>query len=192
MKYFLLKIVKLGMNRNLVLLTFLLSMCFFVVAVKALPITTQKIAANNISTTTAPSNVWECKTTADCTFHGHCDADKKFCICDSGYVNYNCSYKQKKQLSAFLLHTIFLGLIGAGEFYVENYYLGAIQAGLFVFGVPAVSFFAKSKKETWYEMSSGIIGVLMLLGSASSWIADMFDFGRNEIYDGNGQPLDPW
>merc|ERR1719245_2696397 len=43
-----------------------------------------------------------------------------------------CNYKQKSQLTAFLLQW-FLGTVGAGRFYIEDYLLGGCQAGLIGF-----------------------------------------------------------
>ena len=87
--------------------------------------------------------------TIGCSIYGNCgynltkyynpneseENKKAKCICNIGYSSYDvdvgygtttkCCYKQKSQLTAFLLE-VFIGF-GAGNFYLGNYYMGVIR-----------------------------------------------------------------
>eukprot|EP01084_Bolivina_argentea_P317248 550037_1 len=74
----------------------------------------------------------------DCNGHGICVYSSiSFCLCDSGYTTHNppgnteCNYKQKSQMTAFLLSLI-LGGFGAGRFYVGDYSLGVAKLLVFI------------------------------------------------------------
>eukprot|EP01084_Bolivina_argentea_P201888 345020_1 len=78
-----------------------------------------------------------CDEEVHCDGHGICivdeDLDLNRCHCDEGYITtggeyaeIQCDYKQKDQLTAFLLH-FFLGQFGAGRFYVGDIGYGVDQ-----------------------------------------------------------------
>jgi TM2 domain len=176
------------MKRNLVILS--LGICLFASGSHAAPF-------NETEATNIPSPVsgslsvaFECKSDADCTYHGRCDIPSGNCVCNSGYTEVDCSYKEKKQIAAFLLH-LFLGFgFGAGHFYAGNDGVGAGELVLF-WG--SIFTFAAG----WVSRSSvgnvaAAIGIAGFIGSIAWWIAETARFGQNEIKDGNGKSLKEW
>ncbi|MES2503319.1 MAG: NINE protein [Myxococcota bacterium] len=131
-----------------------------------------------------------CLSTNECDGQAFCNPDGK-CQCLDGWSDLPkaaCSYKEKSQAPAFILQALF-GLLGAGEFYVNNNGQGAGQLILTV-AVAIASGLNKAK-----EGKNGLLlgaHATLSLGAACWWLADLIRFGRNEVTDGNGYPLRGW
>ena len=148
--------------------------------------------------------------TSTCPLPNTC-LTNKICKCQPGFANYStdpnstiiCSYKMKKQLTAFLLQ--FLVCNGAGHFYVGNikYAVPQLLLSLLLCCFPCISaclgmgFNLKSKSEN-AEPRSGMALVLLALYCITAcvllawWLADAIIFGMNKYTDSNGIPLESW
>lgn len=137
------------------------------------------LALVSIQALGSPSN---CTSFADCNNEGFCDTSTGVCKCDDHYINSHdgtqCTYKQKQQLTAFLLH-FFLGYFGAGEFYVGNNGLAAGQLVLST-GSGILLGIAKGTKGKC-SVATGILGGIGGLASMIWWIADDVLFGKNSV-----------
>lgn len=146
---------------------------------------------------TAMADANNCSTVTDgsaCSYSGVCNTNTGICHCDDGYITTNnidqCNYKQKKQLAAFLLQ-VFLGYAGAGEFYADNNGMGGGQIALLL-GSPTLLAIGRCYKDKAAGTTAIVVGAVGLLGVVGWWIADMVRFGKNNVKDGNGQPLKEW
>ena len=130
------------------------------------------------------------------------------CTCVTGYVNgfeYNknlddknyCDYKQKKQLTAFLLE-LFVGF-GAGHFYRGNYLMASLKLVAFLFGIYIICLFPLTAK--WISDCCDcdclvvIVSILFYFaacGLATWFIFDLVYFGKNKYKDKNDVPLLKW
>ena len=134
--------------------------------------------------------------------------DNTHCICITGYVNgyeYNknldnssyCDYKQKKQLTAFLLE-LFVGF-GAGHFYRGNYLMASLKLVAFLIGIYIICLFPLTAK--WISdccdcdclvVVVSIFFYLAACGLATWFIFDLVYFGKNKYKDKNDVPLLHW
>ena len=128
------------------------------------------------------------------------DPNLYFCECFRGYTNdpdkneIGCTYKQKRQLKAFLFE-LFL-CYGAGHFYIHNYKLAIPKLVVFAFFYClfiALRIITKAKEENRLAnliicISAGISFVGMLIWQ----IIDLINFGKNKYKDGNNIPLVEW
>ena len=140
-----------------------------------------------------------CLTDADCSGHGTCTVATGICKCDAGFITPKasgagqCSYEQKAQLTAFLLH-FFLGEFGTGEFYAGNNGWGggqlAITLGWVASLITGWSLAACGVPVVPYILY--IVGAAGFLAEFGWWLADDVLFGTNQRPDGNGEPLKPW
>lgn len=172
------------MSKNLFFVIFGLYVCVFSLTISAAPVAgeTTTAAAEEIAVSSVA-----CEVPGDCSYHGICDVERGVCVCNSGYAEADCSYKEKKQLAAFLLH-IFLGMeFGAGHFYAGNDGMGAGELVLFW-----ASAILTGCGVSYEKSPAALVGALGLLGSFGWWIADAVRFGQNKIDDGNGKPLEDW
>lgn len=136
-----------------------------------------------------------CTLDSECGDYGRCHNNK--CKCDSGYYTQNsnnpCGYKQKKQLTAFLLQ-FFIGYLGAGHFYVGEIGLGVGEILLCI--VPAIFicciFCAASGEKPCIVIFLGIVMILAEIGTLAWWIYNTVQFGENKFNDSNGVPLQEW
>jgi len=86
------------------------------------------VQAQNCTNTTVAENV--------CGMRGDCKLSRNgwesFGDCDSGYASVDgaCNYKQKSQLTAFLV-SFFVGWTGADWFYLSDGTAGYVVAGVF-------------------------------------------------------------
>lgn len=126
--------------------------------------------------------------------------DDKECVCFEEYgtiqnnFNYECNYKKKSQLKAFLLE-LFLSN-GAGHFYLENYYLAIPKLLVWVF---SYYFFivlritcksAEDNKKTSLIIAS--LALFFCLGMLSWQILDVVLFALNKYTDCNGIDMSSW
>ncbi len=137
--------------------------------------------------------------------------DNSTCKCAVGTANFPstytgsyCLYKQKNQLTAFLLQ--FFIFNGAGQFYVGNinYAVPQLIICLLSCCLPCISFCLgmglnfKSKDSTSEESRSTLGMILICLNCALGccifawWLADAIIFGTNKYLDSNGVPLNSW
>jgi uncharacterized membrane protein (Fun14 family) len=134
--------------------------------------------------------------------------DFSHCTCVTGYVNgfeYNknlddknyCDYKQKKQLTAFLLE-LFVGF-GAGHFYRGNYLMASLKLVAFLIGIYIICLFPLTAK--WISDCCDcdclvvIVSILFYFaacGLATWFIFDLVYFGKNKYKDKNDVPLLKW
>ena len=138
--------------------------------------------------------------TAPVCEHGYVDRRDK-CVCLEDFITWpedsttQCNYEQHKQLTAFLL-ALFLGVYGAGRFYIGDITAGVLKLllGLFascVFPCVAVCCCRASDNSVLIVMKFVIIGLLSL-GVSVWWIIDLVLFGTNELSDDAGAQLAPW
>lgn len=111
--------------------------------------------------------------------------------------NVNCTYQQKRQMSAFLLEFFFP--FGAGHFYSQRSLPGALKLVLFMFYCIGFCVFnsIKTPGEALFDMSvrMKMVGVCVscLCCGLFIWqIADLISFGANSYRDGEGVPLASW
>jgi TM2 domain-containing membrane protein YozV len=139
-----------------------------------------------------------CVDNSACNYDGTCTKDGS-CKCNSGYAthepddNTQCNYKQKKQLTAFLLQ-IFLGYYGAGHFYIGRIGLAIGElllsfGGCFIGCLLVPCFMANAEGAT---LIAGVINFLTATASFGWWLANTIIFGLNNFKDGNGVPLQSW
>ena len=134
--------------------------------------------------------------------------DLTHCVCVTGYVSgfyYNknlnnstyCDYKQKKQLTSFLLE-LFVGF-GAGHFYRGNYLMASLKLIAFLFGIYIICLFPLTAK--WISdccdcdclvVLVSIFFYLAACGLATWFIFDLIYFGKNKYKDKNDVPLLHW
>ena len=137
----------------------------------------------------------------DCNGHGFCfddfksDAFRSGCHCFDGFATFHpriagtqCNYARKNQSTAFLL-SLFLGVFGAGRFYVGRWLtatmkcIGALaisagcSAGCYAMALP--------------EMSAAVV-CCYVITVVVWWIVDIILFACNAVSDGNGVQLAPW
>ncbi len=141
-----------------------------------------------------------CNSTVDCYSNGVCDPQANVCVCNSGYTTSNCSYKQKKQLTAFLLQ-LFLGKFGAGHFYLGNINLavGQLVLSLSTCILPCIlMLLIKCMMDNNSDNSCGVMtaGVaqcltaIITLAIIGWWIAELILIGTGTRTDGNGMPME--
>lgn len=136
------------------------------------------------------------------TCPGNCTS-KNVCECPSGYVNYPrdkdnlCSYKQKKQLTAFLLE-LFLPF-GVGHLYIGRVFFGITKMIIVTAPVTICTFtflgiLISDKFLSGGNSSMLTVGsVLIFLIVGGIWfISDAAMFILNRYPDGHGIPLKPW
>ena len=165
-----------------------------------------------------PNNGTECSEVTTCSGRGQCQTDdaEEVCLCDDGYTTYPepqdptsinatfCSYKQKEQLTGFLL-TFFLGGAGAGRFYIENWLLAGLKLG-FCVGFPCIICclvcccgIGAGLKDNFdgggegFLAATGFMGCCCIciytLGVFAWCLADIILFGIGDVQDGNGVDL---
>jgi TM2 domain-containing membrane protein YozV len=140
----------------------------------------------------------------------HCkDEDFEHCMCKPGYVTedlYNdkytdesprCNYKQKKQLTSFLLE-LFVGF-GAGHFYRGKYLMASLKLVAFLFGIYIICLFPITAKCISDCCDSDCLVVLVSIffylaacGLATWFIFDLVYFGKNKYKDKHDVPLKHW
>ena len=150
-----------------------------------------QISHNSLATT----NYLSCTDNDRCNYHGVCKVNNTICHCYDGYVTYNsddgtqCNYKQKEQLTAFLLQ-FFLGTFGAGHFYIGWIAYGVGEIVL-TFGICFVGCFFLAI----FGLESGpfitLINYFLRLGIFGWWLANTIIFGLNNFNDSNGVSLKP-
>ena len=124
----------------------------------------------------------------DCNNNGKClpprngDNVSRGCLCSNSYEthkpkdNTQCNYRRKDQLTAFLLH-LFLGEVGAGHFYTENYDLAISTIVLLVVGALTAAF---------------VVGIPMLIAVCGFWLHGVIVYAANSLKDGEGVSLASW
>lgn len=126
------------------------------------------------------------------------------CRCKKGYAsvpeltnNISCSYKQKKQLTTFLLEMF---IMGAGHIYRGSIILGVMKL-LFIVLFPCMllclvflGILVESdiKSQTCFLISSIAISIFYILTVIIWYMYDLISIGRNTYTDGNGVPLENW
>jgi TM2 domain-containing membrane protein YozV len=140
----------------------------------------------------------------------HCkEGSYSQCMCKPGYVtedlyknNYNnetqrCNYKQKKQLTSFLLE-LFVGF-GAGHFYRGKYLMASLKLVAFLFGIYIICLFPITAKCISDCCDSDCLVVLVSIffylaacGLATWFIFDLVYFGKNKYKDKHDIPLQHW
>lgn len=139
----------------------------------------------------------------DCSGNGICQIEE--CICFPGYISLpnmdaKCSYQEKSQTISFCLTLIFLGLFGAGRFYLCNWDWVAIQLSLFsslilmacisCCGSCCYILYNKDndeeKIENCIDNTSNFVklfNLLIIIAWVLIWIIDTFKAGYNMIPD---------
>eukprot|EP01084_Bolivina_argentea_P053476 98185_1 len=137
-----------------------------------------------------------------CNTHGICVSNhpEVGCQCDYGYTTFNsqdstmCNYKQKSQLTAFLL-SVFLGGVGAGRFYVGDIGSGVVLLSLIIvgccYGCFAIVQTSDNDLYSYLIVGEGVIPACLCANVL--WVViDSVLFAVNKIPDENGVQLAPW
>lgn len=161
-----------------------LGISLFAFTAQAVPVNPAEISGNTADVSASAASA--CTSDANCNYNGMCDTVTGKCFCSSGYTEADCSYKEKQQTAAFFLQTVF-GLVGAGDFYTGNDGIGAGKVVLCSVSSILAGAARADKKSVAY-----IIGSLGVSASLVWWIVDIIRFGRNQINDGHGKPLESW
>lgn len=141
----------------------------------------------------------------DCDGNGKCVNNQ--CRCSDAYATVQgsttqCTYKRKLQLTAFLLH-IFLGLFGAGHWYIGNisYAMGQLSLSVIIpigCTITVCIFMCiftcndSSKGLCSAGIAYGIIYAVCYFAGIIWWVVDVIRFADNDYLDGNGYGLNPW
>ena len=147
---------------------------------------------------------FSCKNESYCNMeHTFCsDEEKEKCSCYKAYIYNNdtdkqCDYKQKKQLTAFLLE-LFVGF-GAGHFYRGKYLVASLKLVAFIFGIYIICLFPLTAKCVSDCCDSDCLVILVSIffylcacGLAFWFIFDLVNFGKNNYKDKNGYKLYSW
>jgi len=154
---------------------------------------------NNIHDTQTLSSVVNCTTDADCNYRGRCSVLTSDCVCDRGYLTFNCEigegccYVQKQQLTAFCL-SFFVGVVGADRFYLGHDAVGAGKLVYFL-GTPCVLCILAIILEL-NGVDGHMWGLLFrffwVLGGMVFWLHDVISIGLNNMNDHNHAPLSSW
>lgn len=134
--------------------------------------------------------------------YGRCIEDNKTCACEQGYVNdiqknedpalikleKYCTYKQKKQLTAFLLELLIA--MGVGHLYAGRLDLGLPK--LFLTLLVCILGGARFKADSGVATILSIISCIVCCGLFVWEIVDLVFYGTNKYSDGNGKPLKEW
>lgn len=138
--------------------------------------------------------------------YGFCSDNNTVCKCLSGYANYvpegessydyYCTYKQKKQIIAFLME--FFVSLGTGHFYSGRILFGVFKL-LIMLGPLILSVLMCCTAMLKDRDSSTCMGLFVMIGSCTFvcggliWqLVDVILFGINSYKDGNGVPLEHW
>ena len=129
----------------------------------------------------------------ECNNNGTCICDKMWITSRNSTVD--CNYKQKEWLTALLLQ-IFLGGVGAGNFYTGNiqYAVPQLLLGIvgFVLGCVSICVFcccARGSAGTIGGIITIVIIILASLITSCWWLADVIRYAMDVIPDGNGEKL---
>lgn len=147
---------------------------------------------------------FSCEEESNCNMeHTFCSDDEKTkCSCYKAYIYNNdtkkqCDYKQKKQLTAFLLE-LFVGF-GAGHFYRGKYLVASLKLVAFIFGIYIICLFPLTAKCVSDCCDSDCLVILVSIffylcacGLAFWFIFDLVNFGKNNYNDKNGYKLYSW
>lgn len=142
-------------------------------------------------------------TNVNCPLPNVADTDNKICFCEKGYANFPfsgvegkfCQYKQKPQLTSFLVE-LFLGM-GIGHFVIGQNIMGSFKLILVVLpcilGGLGLCGVIKTKMS---EGTSGLIISILLYSMSFAWfiwwLTDAIMFGLNKYRDSNEVPLKAW
>jgi hypothetical protein len=138
--------------------------------------------------------------------YGVCTNNNTVCMCTSGYANFvpagettydfYCTYKQKKQIIAFLLE--FFISVGVGHFYAGRILFGVFKL-LVMFGPIILGILMCCTAMMKDRDSSTCMGLFVMIASCTFicggliWqLVDVIMFGINSYKDGNGVPLEHW
>ena len=148
-------------------------------------------ASNNEVATVSPLP-FNCTThPEECRNLGRCDptSNGAYCECTPDYAPPSCTYKRKSQTVAFLL-TFFLGLFGAGRFYLGLYASAVPKLCLWLlFGIPCCP--STSSEEPSQDSIKACVSVVTLM-MFIWWFADTIIIGVGHITDGHGMEMKTW
>lgn len=170
----------------------------FIIYASCAPIDTELVTQSNLTETMNNTDVItissiepveNCVGPESCDYNGYC-IDESNCRCDDGYTTHDsdpsiaCNYKQKDWITAFLLH-FFLGLFGAGNFYLQNTGFAVGQLVMFIVNACCCKMTITSKNNdgtTTQTTSTGILSIGIFIW----WLVDCIRIGTGELGDGNG------
>lgn len=176
--------------------------------------------SQNVFSQTPTINSTTCHDVTTCDGNGMCypkPVDGHMCKCSNSYATHECDegteccYKRKSQLTAFMLQ-LFLGLVGAGDFYLENISWGLASIGLTTGGfcgaciVPLIvscCICPVLKKcgcscaadDEDGEGTQSLIYFLYCCCAVAVFGIDLYriiQIGRGEVTDGNGVNMASW
>lgn len=178
------------MLKSLTLLIFTFS--FFAVGL-AESLRQANISSNNDDKITDVNKCIAPTVNITCGIHGQCNFENTECICESGYATRNlqkqCTYKQKKQLNAFLIH-LFIGFTGSGCFYLGQFTIASIE--LVMFFIAIYLFCTTAGIDGDFKCHNLQITICIVTGSFIYWIVILIIIGTGILKDGNGIPMEPW
>jgi hypothetical protein len=147
-----------------------------------------------------PQNLGNC--TVDCSGNGFCISDN-VCQCFSGYITSKfggntsifCDYRQKEQLTAFLLELF----VEAGYFYVADKELSILQIFVCIGPFVLISLYLVRKYynnatviRAEYVQNINRVGLMWTISWFCFYLYSLVQFGQNNVRDGNGFMLKPW
>jgi len=140
-----------------------------------------------------------CSSYTTCNEHGHCSENPSkvgVCDCDNGWTTYGssqCTYKQKFQLTAFLLQFF---ISGAGYIYVGSTAMGVgeliLSVFVWIFLIGSGIYFIKSDGGEDGTICLYCLGIVCAIASFGWWLATVIMFGMNDVNDSNGINLKGW
>jgi len=127
--------------------------------------------------------------------HGMCNVSE--CVCHPKWTNSSCNYQRRSQKSAFL-YGFFLGIFGAGRYYLSLAVSGALQTVLFVCCVFNIflgcccdeldinGLVGCDNCDDELEILSKVMAVIVVAATVVWWIVDLFLLGFNVVRDEEG------
>lgn len=147
----------------------------------------------------ASVSAFNCTSDADCKNDGRCSTDPTYkyqeCICQQGFIHDDCSYKQKNQLTAFVLSTGF-GVLGVDRFWLGYTAMACcklIFPSIFIaIGSIAEAFLRKNNGTDRDDMPTTMAKAVTVFGKFFAvlwWLIDLILIGTYKVTEYNGEKL---
>lgn len=131
--------------------------------------------------------------------HGNC-VSSTYAMCQKKYATKEdeddkwCNYKQRNQLTYFLIEAI--AAFGAGHFYAKNYKYAVPKLIYWIltwsFIISVRCFSLKRGLNDQHNLVCSLAALLFTIGMIIWYVYDIVLIGENRYLDGDGVELNPW
>jgi len=164
------------------------------------------ITSAQLTTDDPSTTIYKCDVVDNCSARGHCITDDEdgswYCLCAEEYTTHPavdedtpaeervyCNYKQKSQLTAFLL-SWFLGEVGGGQWYLGLNALAGAKLGFTLAMCCCACCWNAAREGDDDErapiVAAGCCACCGLCGVFTWWLVDIIRFSMNWYKDENG------